>query len=221
MTNPTPTPNTQLPAIVGDGFDFDPTESPLKGVAFRFNEGTYENYGDPVDVEGKSYAVIRRTKGWQKAPDGPMPRQPEVAKEHWPMDLNGKPAHPWKLTHYVYLRDTDTGEFSTLWTNTTGGNLAIGELKDQIELMRHLNPHAMPVIALQAKDMPTQYGSTKPRPYFKILGWMGRGAGQNLLDAPEQKLIDVEKPSLKEEMKDEIPWSDPVSDIGKIASKKK
>jgi hypothetical protein len=87
--------------------------------------------------------------------------------------------------------------------------------------MRQVRPNAIPVVALDIKMMPTQYGSEKPRPYFRLLGWKEQATGQNLLDAPEQKLIDVEKPSLKEEMKDEIPWSDPVSDLGKVDPKKK
>jgi hypothetical protein len=59
-------------------------------------------------------------------------------------------------------------------------------------------------------DMPTQFGSTKPRPHFELRGWKERDPEQqNLLAAPEQKLVDVETPSLKEQMgDDEVPEKD-------------
>jgi hypothetical protein len=76
--------------------------------------------------------------------------------------------------------------------------------------MRQVRPDAIALIALQSKDMPTQYGGTKPRPYFKILGWKTRGdiGPQNLLagpEAPEQKFVE---PTNKEIYRDEIPEQD-------------
>jgi hypothetical protein len=224
--------NNKLPAIVDDGFnDSDPSASPLKGTGFKFTDGDYFSYGDQLDVEGKSFAVLGRARGWQKLqkdcppeylmrqPGQPMPPQPHVDKADWPLNFNKVPEHPWKQAHYLYLVDTATGEFSTFWTNTAGGNHAIGELKDQIELMRQVRPNAMPIVALLSKDMPTQYGSSKPRPWFKILGWKSRGDEQGLLAAPEQKLVDVEKPSIEEVLKDELPpWAtkgDELPDLGK------
>jgi hypothetical protein len=229
-------PKENVPAIV-DGFsDTDPTASPLRGTTIRFKDGHYESFGDKIDVEGKAYAVINRRQGWQKLQKDcppeylmrqtgePKPTQPFVDKKDWPLNLNHVPEHPWKWTHYLYLLDTVTGEFSTFWTNTVGGNIADGELNDQVALMRGVRPNAIPVVALSAKDMPTGYGGTKPRPYFKILGWKARDAEQGLLAAPEQKLVDVDKPSLEEQMNDEIPdeattaedkpWDDDLSSLG-------
>lgn len=231
MNDQTQNPNAIVPV---DGFsDTDPAQSPLRGTALRFKEEGYYSYGDEIEVEGKSYAVTDRVQGWQKlqrdcppeylmkTPGQPRPPQPHVPKEEWPLDLNNKPAHPWKLTWYVYLLDVATGEFSTFWSNTTGGNIAVSELSDQVALMRSVRPGAIPVVALDSRDMPTQFGSTTPRPYFKILGWKSRDAEpQNLLTAAP-KLTDVDKPSLKEQLADEVPFNDPTPDLGTPAPKKK
>jgi hypothetical protein len=206
--------NANVPAVI-DGFaDTDPTASPLRGTALRFKDGAYETFGDTVDVKESSYVVIDRVQGWQKLERDcppeylvrktgePKPAQPVVPKDAWPLDLNGKPSHPWKWTNYIYLLDTATGEFSTFWSNTIGGNIAVGELSDQVSLMRNVRPGAIPVVALCAKDMPTQFGGTKPRPYFKILGWKAHGSDQALLASPE--LREIEAPKLAEELNDSI-----------------
>jgi hypothetical protein len=232
--------NTSSNALtIVDGFsDSDPSASPLRGTATRFKDGFYFSYGDKLDVKGKTFAVLDRVAGWQKLqkdyspeylmrdPGQPKPPQPHVPKEEWPLDLNGAPAHPWKWTHYLYLLDTNTGEVSTFWTNTIGGSHAIGDLSDQVSFMRNVRPGAIPVIALESKDMPTQYGGTKPRPHFQICGWKQRDPEQqNLLAAPEQKLVDVETPSLSEAMGgDKVPFNDPVphfSAAGETPKKKK
>jgi hypothetical protein len=200
-----------VPAVVSDGFaTSDPTDNPLRGTAIRFKDGSYFSYNDPVDVKGKSYAVIGRVQGWQKlARDCPpeylirqtgesKPAQPFVDKKDWPLDLNGNPAHPWKWCEYVYLLDTAAGEFSTFWSNTVGGSVAVRALNDQVALMRNVNPNAMPVIALESAEMPTQFGGTKPRPHFQLLGWKSHGSDQALLGAPE--LREIEAPAFNDEI---------------------
>jgi hypothetical protein len=218
--------NTPSNALtITDGFsDTDPTESPLRGTSIKFKDGAYYAYGDKIDVKDKTYAVLDRVAGWQKlqkdfSPEylmrevgQPKPPQPNVPKEEWPLDLNGQPTHPWRWTNYLYLLDTATGEVSTFQTNTIGGNVAIGALSDQVGFMRRLRPGAIPIIGLESRDMPTQYGGTKARPHFELRGWKERDPEQqNLLAAPEQKLVDVEAPSLEEQMGgDAVPFNDPV-----------
>jgi hypothetical protein len=192
-------------AIYSDGFDADakdPTASPIKGGNRRFKDAAYFEFSDRIDVAGKGYAVVGKESGWQKLeagcapeylmriPGEPKQARPEVAEADWPKNFNGNPEHPWKWTTYLHLIDVETGEVSTFSTSTIGGNIAIGELADQIAFMRKTRPDAVPVVALESRDMPTQFGGTKPRPYFRILGWRGRGeaGSQNLLTyepAPE------------------------------------
>jgi hypothetical protein len=211
-----------------DGFDAyanDPTASPIRGTNIKFKDGDYFAFSEKIDVRGESYVVIDQHKGWQKlerdcSPEylmqkkgEPRPQQPHVEPEDWPLDLNDKPAHPWKWTTFLWLLNAKTGEVSTFWTNTTGGNVALGELSDQVSFMRQVQRHAMPVIALEARDMPTRYGGTTPRPCFHILGWRQRSdtGAPALLEGPEAApqldlpLNEVKEPSLAEEMNDEIP----------------
>ena len=185
-----------LPSKIVDGFDIDAndeTASPIRGNDMRFKDGDYVVFGEEIDVTGKSYAVIDRRQGWQKLETGcppeylmrklgePRPLRPHIAEEDWPLDLNGKPAHPYRWTTYLYLLEIGSGQISTFWTNTIGGNRAVGELADQVAFMRQHRPNAIPVVALKARDMPTQYGATKPRPHFEIFGYSERG-----LESPRQ-----------------------------------
>jgi hypothetical protein len=178
-----------------DGFDadaHDPTASPIRGTSLKFKDGDYYTFSELIDVRGKSYAVLDRLQGWQKLESGcppeylmrqqgePRPPRPHVDEADWPLNPNNVPEHPYKLTHYLRLLDADTAEFSTFWTNTIGGNIAIGNLSDQVNEMRRVRPNAIPVVALKSVEMPTQYKTTKPRPHFQILGWRER-------PGPEQK----------------------------------
>jgi hypothetical protein len=209
---------------ITDGFDAasrDPAASPIRGGNWKFKDGDYYSFADQIDVDGASFAMLDRRKGWQKLAKGcspeylmqehgkPKPPQPHVDEKDWPLDLNGKPAHPWKLTHYLYLLNVATGEISTLWTDTVGGNIAVDALTDQVSFMRQMRPNALPVIALESRDMPTRYGGTTPRPHFRLLGWRERSDtnAPAQLTAPESKasgealehsIVD-EKPTLKKE----------------------
>jgi hypothetical protein len=194
--------NKNAIAIV-DGFDLaaaDPNASPLRGPGWRFKDGDYVEFSDVVDVEDKTFAVLDRASGWQKlAKDcppefliqrsgAPRPLQPSVPTTEWPLNLNGKPEHPWKWTRYLYLLDVAAGTIATFWSNTVGGRVACDELTDQIAFMRRVRPGAIPLVALESRDMPTSFGGTKPRPYFRILGWRTRGQdGETvLLPAPDR-----------------------------------
>lgn len=184
--------------VISDGFDEDdPNASPFRGTAFRFKDGNYYTMGDEIDVKGKTYVVLDRRTGWQKLEEGCPPEyllwnagerapRPDVPKEDWPLNLNGQPEHPWRLTNYLYLLDTASGEFLTFWTSTTGGSRAIGELSGQIKEMRKIYADAIPVIELQSRMMPTQFGADKPRPHFQITTWKMRNReGGGLVELPD------------------------------------
>jgi hypothetical protein len=211
---------TQNALTIVDGFDADasdPTASPIRGGNRRFKDASYFEFSERVDVDGKRFAVLNKETGWQKLeagcppeflmrkPGEPRPPRPHVDEANWPKNFNGVAEHPWKYTTYLQMIDVDTGEVSTFSTNTIGGNIAVGELSDQISFMRRARPDAVPVIALDSKDMPTQYGGTKPRPYFKILGWRGRDdtGSQNLLT--DQSSASASAPSIADDFSDALP----------------
>ena len=216
------TPNALTP-IDGFGDAGDATASPLRGISFRFKDSAYFAYSESFNVKGRTFAAIDKRDGWQKLAEGIPPEylmrqpgqlrppRPHVDEKDWPLDLNNKPAHPWKLTRYLYLIDTATGEISTFWSNTIGGKVAFDELSDQVKFMRGAQADAVPIIALESKMMPTQFGSKTPRPYFRILGYKMRGqiSSEKLLTSEAKApLVEAERPSLAAELNDAIPTFD-------------
>ncbi len=220
--------NVQTPNALSivDGFDAqDPTASPIRGTNIKFKDGNYYAFSDQIDVQDRAFAVLDRIEGWQKLakecppeylirnPGESRPPQPHVDRKDWPLDLNGKPEHPWKWTIFFYLLDVATGEISTFWTNTKGGYRASRELGDQVKFMRQVRSDAIPIVALESTDMPTQYKTTKPRPRFRLLGWKTRGSvgPQNLLleqqhaEPSMPNIQEIEAPSLSAELNDAIP----------------
>lgn len=215
--------NAQTPTnavTIVDGFDAvaqDPSASPIRGVNVKFVDGEYLSFKDKIDVRERRFVVLDRREGWQllkkdcppeylmRTPGQPRPPQPHVEKAEWPLNFNGVPAHPWKLTHYLSLLDELTGEISTFWTNTIGGGIAVDELTDQITFMRRMRPGAHPVVQLRSVPMPTSYGGTKPRPRFQLAGWKQADG------AVEQAQItgptaDVEPVSSEEILDDKVPF---------------
>jgi len=231
------TTNNNIPTsktiVTIDGFDVaaaDMTASPIRGINTKFNDGSYYSFKDKIDVRDRTFVVLDKREGWQflkkdcppqylmRAPGEPKPPQPHVDKEAWPLNLNGAPEHPWKYTHYLYLLDAATGEISTFWTNTVGGGIAIGALNDQVAFIRRMRPGAHPVVQLRSVPMPTQYGSTKPRPHFHLAGWKMAGGA---VEAPQitGPMADVSEPTLGEKMGgDEVPFDDPI-DIPPVTQK--
>jgi hypothetical protein len=219
----TPNPNA---VVVIDGFDAvarDATASPIRGLSTKFKDGAYYNLAEEIDVSGRRFVVLDRLDGWQKLAEGhppeylmqkpgePRPQRPHVEEKDWPLNLNGVPEHPCKWTHYLHLLDEATGEIMTLWTNTLGGGIAIDQLSDQVTFMRRVRPDTIPVIGLHSTEMPTQYGGSKPRPHFKILGWKVRGSvgPQGLLTGPEQKDAEQQtnaEPTTKDILDDDLPF---------------
>ena len=83
--------------------------------------------------------------------------------------------------------------------SSEGGRSAVNALADQITRMRLAHPGVMPVVELQAEEMPTKYGR-KSKPVFKIVGWRGAASG------PTEEIKEIEPPTRAREMDDEIPF---------------
>jgi hypothetical protein len=212
--------HTQNAVAIIDGFDdnADATNSPLRGIAFRFKDGEYFAFSDEFPTEGRTFAVIDKADGWQKLAEGTPPEylmrkpgevrppRPHVDEADWPTGFDGKPQHPWVLTRYLYLLDTATGEVSTFYSGTIGGRVALDELSAQVKVTRSVQPDAIPVITLESRDMPTKFGGTKPRPYFKIAGYKLRGSiGSQALLTDESAPAAIEAPKPSEDFNDPLP----------------
>jgi hypothetical protein len=86
--------------------------------------------------------------------------------------------------------------------------------------------HVYPVVALSDTFMKTRFGG-RQRPHFIVKRWVNLGPDEKVLPAPKPPALEssatkaepspglktVEEPSLKEQMNDEVPWSDPIDDI--------
>jgi len=123
----------------------------------------------------------------------------------------------------------------TFPTSTTGGRIAIRELRDKLVWMRRLRgPNVYAVITLSDKFMNTRFGG-RQRPYFIIKRWVrlggerGESVGVEAITPPtlppttqqaldkfakpaaaaasqsDLPLTEVKEPTLAEEMNDEIP----------------
>jgi hypothetical protein len=196
----------------------------------------------PADLELVAVDVARIVQRWQdqepvetivlephqKFPDIEEMNE-KVPRKDWVKGPDGQPRGPWQAQHVLYLLDAGPMDKYTFATGTTGGRIAIRELRDKLVWMRRLRgPNVYPVITLADKFMNTKYGG-RQRPHFVIRRWVrlgGDGGEVEALPPPpppktthqaldefakpadkpaQQDLPLVTEPSLAEEMNDEIP----------------
>jgi hypothetical protein len=235
-----------LPAIVDDGFagwedgvegdDRPQGASVIQGTLIKFsNEAqwvTRDGEELPADLELVAVDVARVVQKWQdqqpvetiilephrKFPDIEQ-MNAETPKEEWEEGPDGQLRGPWQSQHILYSLNPKTMEKFTFPTGTTGGRIAIRDLRDKAMWMRRLRgPNVYPVVLLADVFMPTKWGG-RQRPHFKIVRYVrlgGEGCGDvEALPPPtpppapspaskEQEQL-VQEPSLAEEMNDEIP----------------
>jgi hypothetical protein len=89
---------------------------------------------------------------WEPGPDGMTPQD------------------PWQETRSILLEHPKTAELFTFVTVSGGGKSAVIALGDQIARVRAVYPDAVPLIELQAAEMPTKYGP-KSKPVFRVVQW--------------------------------------------------
>jgi hypothetical protein len=138
-----------------DSFDHDePGASPIRGGNFKFDGGAYFTGKEKTLVDpARRFIVLDKAQGWQflkkdcpaewvmHIAGTPKPDRPNCGDESdWPVGLDGKPSCPWKWTQFLYLLDADTGESATYSTSTSGGQIAISDLTQQIKSMRNMRP---------------------------------------------------------------------------------
>jgi hypothetical protein len=138
-----------------------------------------------------------------------------IPKKDWGKDPGGNPRAPWQFQYVVYLLDPNTLDRFSYPTGTTGGKIAVHDLKDKTLWMRKFRGEKVcAVVTLSDTFMNTQFGG-RQRPHFIIKRWVQPG-GQPAVAAPEQLALpmqDVVEPTLSEQMKDEVPPFDDPADI--------
>jgi hypothetical protein len=137
----------------------------------------------------------------------------KIPKKRWEAGLDGAPRPPWVHQHAVYLLDRRDASLFTYINSRAGARIAVRELKDRVALMRKLRGvNVVPVVELAAKPMPTKFGA-KIRPWFKITEWRdlsGESQVASAVPVIEHAGKPVKPVSLKEELRDEIPFDDKV-----------
>src|SRR5262249_19612699 len=83
----------------------------------------------------------------------------EIPSDQWEEGPDGKPRGPWQAQHVLYLLDPATMNKYTFPTGTTGGRIAIRDLRDKLTWIRRLKgQNVYAVITLSAVSMKTKFG---------------------------------------------------------------
>jgi hypothetical protein len=231
---------TKRQVITTDGYDdVNTSDNLIQGAILKCVDGFWSSKDGtiiPPKAQMIALATLECLQHWQdqqpietitKKPGKPLPDVDElnaaIPKKTWEKDLNGEPKAPWSKAWGVYLLDPKDASIYTYINSTVGAEIAVSRLKNRVHWMRALRgDKVVPVVELSSKPMKTKHG-TKQRPEFTVVEWRELDALTSPAPTPaiEHMGTPVTEPSLKEEMNDEIPWDDPIPDLGKTASKKK
>ena len=204
----------------------------LSGVKLKFLNGVWL---DPNEQEVKAELVVldvqRKVQKWL-TDEGPAETIVLAPGARWP-DIDamnaecpqsewrekfGKMTGPWQGEHVVLFVDPATME--RYWwpspVTTIGSAVCVRNLVSQVKLMRQFRgEHVYPVVELAHTFMNTAFGG-RERPNLDIKRWIRFGPGgstESALPAPSTPTIassagmqTVERPSVREELDDEIPF---------------
>jgi hypothetical protein len=200
----------------------------IQGTKIAFtNEATWVMHNDEQISPKLEFIAVDIARVVQKWVDnlpvetrvlGPGEKVPDlialneaIPRSQWGKDPGGHPRAPWQFQYVVYLLDPITLDRFSYPTGTTGGKIAVHDLKDKTQWMRKFRGEKVcAVVTLADTFMKTQYGG-RQRPHFIIQRWvrLGGGGEQPALAAPENSptlpgLEVVAEPTMSEQMKDEI-----------------
>src|SRR6516225_9716979 len=163
-----------------------------------------------ADLELVAVDVARIVQRWQdQAPVETIVLEPHqkfpdiqemnegVPRSEWVEGPDGQQRGPWQAQHVLYLLDAGPMDKYTFATVTTGGRIAIRELRDKLVWMRRLRgPNVYPVITLADKFMNTRFGG-RQRPFFVIKRWVRLGGEGGEVEAlPPPSLPPQTQPDL-------------------------
>ena len=126
-------------------------------------------------------------------------------------EYNGQLKGPWENQHYLYLLDQLMKRY-TYVASTSGGNIAISELVQQVKDARIVyGPDTYAKVRLSDTWMKTSYSPDgRQRPHFIVTGYTRKrgGGGGGLVELPDltetTKLEHLDKPTAKQVLDDEI-----------------
>ena len=135
----------------------------------------------------------------------------ETPKSEW-REYNGQLKGPWENQHYLYLLDQLMKRY-TYVASTSGGNIAISELVQQVKDARIVHgPDTYAKVRLSDTWMKTSYSPDgRQRPHFIITGYTrrrGGGGDGKLVELPNltesEELEHLDKPTAKQVLDDDI-----------------
>ena len=135
----------------------------------------------------------------------------ETPKSEW-REYNGQLKGPWENQHYLYLLDQLMKRY-TYVASTSGGNIAISELVQQVKDARIVyGPDTYAKVRLSDTWMKTSYSPDgRQRPHFIITGYTrkrGGGGDGKLVELPNltesEELEHLDKPTAKQVLDDDI-----------------
>jgi hypothetical protein len=135
-----------------------------------------------------------------------------IPKSEW-RESFGKLAGPWVRQHVLEFADLESMERFSWPTSTVGGNICTHELVDCINMKRQFYKRVdiWPLVKLSHCFMQTKFGG-RERPYFEIKDWYWPNkddkieAAQSPPKSLPPALQQVPEPTLKEELRDELPY---------------
>ena len=208
----------------GDGWGdaaAEASERQIRGTLLKFADWRWTAGKEATPIENGTRMIALATAAmWQRWENGrpvenrvrePGRRLPDrdelgfTDENEWEAGPSGEVQDPWRNTRLVYLVDPKTAEAFTFSTSSWGGRGAVNDLGDQIVRMRSVRADAVPIVELQAAEMPTKYGR-KSKPVFKVIGWKSADGDK---PAPIERQIparQAEQEVHRSEMDDEIPF---------------
>jgi hypothetical protein len=214
----------QTPLPAHDGWSDaaqEAAEQTIRGTLLKFSDWKWWAGKERTAVpDGTQLVALATAAGWvrweenkpveyrMREPGRRLPDRDELGfddEKEWEEGPGGEPQDPWQNTRWAYLVDPHTAEAYTFSTSSWGGRGAVTTLGDQIARMRSVHSDAVPVVELQAAEMPTRFGR-KSKPVFKVVAWKTADAEA---PAPAERQITAKKAEDKvyrREMDDEIPF---------------
>jgi hypothetical protein len=200
------------------------SERTIRGTLLKFADWRWTAGKGGTEIETGTRLVALATAAmwvrWEngkpaehrvREPGRRLPDREELGlldEDAWEDGPGGEPQDPWQNTRLVYLVDPQTAEAFTFSTSSWGGRGAVNDLGDQIARMRTVRRDAVPIVELQAAEMPTKHGR-KSKPVFKVVGW--KSADGDKPTPAERQISAREVQQAKQtiaarEMDDEIPF---------------